>query len=115
MTRAELKAAANEQIHGKIGTFFLMGLIVFGVSLICSFIPLVGSLISLVVTPAFSLSLCMFFLKLTKGEETSVGDLYALLITRKAPVKKAPKKEAVKEVKEVKTVGIGTDLPVHLL
>ena len=35
--------------------------------------------------------------------------------TRKAPVKKAPKKEAVKEVKEVKTVGIGTDLPVHLL
>ena len=77
MTRAELKAAANEQIHGKIGTFFLMGLIVFGVSLICSFIPLVGSLISLVVTPAFSLSLCMFFLKLTKGEETSVGDLFA--------------------------------------
>lgn len=32
--------------------------------------------------------------------------------TRKAPAKKAPKKE---EVKEVKTVGIGTDLPVHLL
>lgn len=33
-------------------------------------------------------------------------------VARKAPAKKTPKKE---EIKEVKTVGIGTELPIHLL
>jgi len=77
MTRAELKAAAKEQIRGKIGLFFIMMLIIVAISIACAFIPMVGSIISFVITPAFSLSLCMFFLKLTKGEETSVGDLFA--------------------------------------
>lgn len=77
MTRAELKAEAKEQIRGKVGLFFVMTLIVFGISLACGFVPFIGSIASLVIAPAFSLSLCMFFLKLTKGEETSVGDVFA--------------------------------------
>ena len=77
MTRAELKAAAKQQISGKIGTFFLMLLIVFAISFACGFIPLIGSIVSFVITPAFTLSLCMFFLKLTKNETTSVSDIFA--------------------------------------
>lgn len=76
MTRAELKAAAKEQIQGKKFTFFLMLLIIFAISFLCAFIPVVGSIITFIITPAFSLSLCMFFLKLTKGEETSVGNVF---------------------------------------
>ena len=77
MTRAELKSAAKEQIRGKIGIFFVMMLIVFAISLACAFIPFIGSIASFIITPAFTLSICMFFLKLTKGEETSVGDIFA--------------------------------------
>lgn len=77
MTRAELKAAAKEQIRGKIGLYLVMSLIVFGIILVCGFIPFVGSIASFVIAPAFSLALCMFFLKLTKGEEVSVVDVFA--------------------------------------
>ena len=77
MTRAELKAAAKQQISGKIGTFFLMYLIVIAISFVCAVIPVVGSIVSFVITPAFTLSFCMFFLKLTKNEETSVNDVFA--------------------------------------
>lgn len=76
MTRAELKSAAKEQIRGKIGIYFVMILIIFGISLVCAFIPFIGSIASFIIAPAFSLSLCMFFLKLTKGEETAVGDIF---------------------------------------
>lgn len=78
MTRAELKSAAKEQIHGKIGIFFIMVLIVLGINTAFSYIPHnIGTIISFVIAPAFSLSFCMFFLKLTKAEETSVGDLFS--------------------------------------
>lgn len=77
MTRAELKSAAKEQIKGKIGMIFVMTLIIFAIALVCYFIPLVGSIISFVITPAFSLSLCIVYLKLTKKEETAVGDIFS--------------------------------------
>lgn len=77
MTRAELKAAAKEQIRGKIGLYLVMSVVVLGIMLVCSFIPVVGSIASFVIAPAFSLALCMFFLKLTKGEEVSVVDVFA--------------------------------------
>ena len=76
MTRAELKSAAKEQIQRKIGLYFVMSLIVSWIILACSFIPF-GSIASFVIAPAFSLALCMFFLKLTKGEEVSVVDVFA--------------------------------------
>ena len=76
MTRAELKAAAKEQIRGNKFTFFLMILVIFAISFLCAFIPVVGSIITFIITPAFSLSICMFFLKLTKGEETSVKNVF---------------------------------------
>lgn len=77
MTRAELKTAAKEQIRGKIGIFFVMTIIIFAISLACAFIPFIGSIVSFIITPAFTLSICMFFLKLTKDENASVSDVFA--------------------------------------
>lgn len=76
MTRAELKSAAKEQIKGKIGILFVMALIIIGIAIVCRFIPIVGGIASFVITPAFTLSLCMVYLKLTKKEEISVGDVF---------------------------------------
>ncbi len=76
MTRAELKSAAKEQIKGKIGILFVMFLIIFAIGFVCAFIPLVGGIASFIITPAFSLSLCMVYLKLAKKEEISVGNVF---------------------------------------
>ena len=76
MIRAELKSAAKEQIRGKIGILFVMFLIIFTISLVCTFIPLIGGIASFIITPAFSLSLCMIYLKLTRNENISVGNIF---------------------------------------
>ena len=54
-----------------------MVLIIFAINIACAFIPFIGAIVGFIITPAFSLSLCIFFLKLTKDEETSVGDVFA--------------------------------------
>ncbi len=77
MTRAELKSAAKEQINGKIGILFVMALIIFAIVFVCYFIPVIGNIGTMIVTPAFALSLCMVYLKLTKKEEVSVGDVFS--------------------------------------
>lgn len=77
MTRAELKSGAKEQIKGKIGILFVMFLILFAIIFVCVFIPFVGNIATFIITPAFSLSLCMVYLKLTKKEDISVGDLFS--------------------------------------
>ena len=76
MTRAELKSAAKEQIKGKIGIIFVMTLILAAILGVCAFIPFVGGIASFIITPAFSLSLCIVYLKLTKKEDIGVGDLF---------------------------------------
>ncbi len=76
MSRAELKTVAKEQIKGKIGILFVMFLIIFAIMFVCAFIPMIGGIASFIITPAFSLSLCMIYLSLTKKEEIGVGDLF---------------------------------------
>lgn len=76
MTRAELKTAAKEQIKGKIGILFVMFLIMFAIFVVCAFIPFIGRVASFIIAPAFSLSICMVYLMLTKKEEISVGDIF---------------------------------------
>lgn len=77
MTRAELKSAAKEQIKGNIGKLFVMALILFAISFACGFIPVVGGIISFVIMPAFTLSLTMVYLRLTKKEEIAIGDVFS--------------------------------------
>ena len=77
MTRIELKSAAKEQIKGKIGVLFVITLIIGAIGAACAFIPVIGRIGALIITPAFDISLCMIYLKLTKNEEISVGDTFS--------------------------------------
>ena len=72
MNRAELKAAAKEQIKGNIGMLFLCGLIVIAICLACSFIPVA----SILVTPPLSVGICMVYLGLTEGKKAEVGTMF---------------------------------------
>lgn len=80
MNRAELKAAAKSQIKGKILILFLISLIIGGISfvagLLLGMIP-GGSLVaSIVITPAFSLSLVRVYLNVMKGETPQCADAF---------------------------------------
>lgn len=82
MNRAELKAAAKNQIKGKIGVLFLITLvigIIAGVAgAVSSLIPFIGSLaVSIIVTPAFALSLVRVYINLFKGKEPEVADAFS--------------------------------------
>ena len=77
MTRIELKSAAKEQIKGNIGVLFVITLIIGAIGAACAFIPVIGPIGALIITPAFEISLCMIYLKLTKNEEISVGDTFS--------------------------------------
>ena len=80
MNRAELKAAAKSQIKGKIGVLFLVTLIIgaisFAAGLILGFIP-GGSLIAtIVITPAFALSMSRIYLNVANGGNPEAKDSF---------------------------------------
>ncbi len=76
MTRIELKNAAKEQIQGKIGLLFVMFLIVAIIGAGCSLVPVIGWFATIIIMPAFEISLCMIYLALARNEEISVGDVF---------------------------------------
>lgn len=79
MNRAELKASAKSQIKGKIGILFVISLIIgaiTGVANLLNFIPGVGIIVTLIVTPAFALSLIRIYLNVTSGNKPSAGDAF---------------------------------------
>lgn len=82
MNRAELKANAKAQIKGKIGILFLITVIITVVSFVAGFvlslIPVVGSLAAtVIVTPAFSLSLIRVYLNVVNGGIPAAGDSFS--------------------------------------
>lgn len=77
MNRAELKAAAKEQIKGKIGILFVINLIVIAVSGLLNVIPGIGSIASMLITPALSLSLTLVYLGLAKGVTPKAADAFS--------------------------------------
>ncbi len=81
MNRAELKSMAKQQIKGKIGILFVITLIYVLLSyaslLILGFIPGVGSLAySIIIAPAFALSLTRIYLNITAGTKPEVKDTF---------------------------------------
>lgn len=81
MNRAELKAAAKSQIKGKIGILFVITLIIGVLSFVASWvlglIPVVGSLAAtVIVTPAFSLSVYKIYLNVVAGGTPEVKDSF---------------------------------------
>lgn len=82
MNRAELKAQAKAQIKGKIGILFLITLIVGVVSAVASWllglIPVVGSIAAtIIVTPAFSLSIIRVYLLVINGTKPEAKDAFS--------------------------------------
>ncbi len=80
-TRAELKAMAKEQIRGNIGILFVIALIIGLISgaagAILAFIP-GGSLIaSIIITPAFTISLLRVYQNLVLARKPQVGDAFS--------------------------------------
>ena len=81
MNRAELKAAAKLQISGKIGVLFLISLIIAVISgaagLLLSLIPGGGIIATVIITPAFSLSMVRVYLSLLGGNTPKAGDAFS--------------------------------------
>ena len=82
MNRAELKQKAKEQIKGKIGILFLITLIIGAISGLAggllSIIPGVGPLIvSIVLVPAFSLSMVRVYLMVIRYQDVKAGDAFS--------------------------------------
>ena len=80
-TRAELKAMAKQQIKGNIGMLFVVTLIIGAVSAIAGavagVVPGVGLAVSVVVTPALSLSLVRVYLALANaGKQPEAKDAF---------------------------------------
>ncbi|MDD6060215.1 MAG: DUF975 family protein [Ruminococcus sp.] len=81
MNRAQLKSDAKIQIKGKIGILFLITLIIGAISFLAefvlAFIPFVGPIISsIIITPAFSLSIVRVYLSICEGGTPSAGDAF---------------------------------------
>ena len=80
-TRAELKAMAKEQIKGKIGILFVITLIIVAISfaagLVLSFIPGGGLSATIIITPAFTISLLRVYLNLANGVNPEVKDTFS--------------------------------------
>ena len=80
MNRAELKAAAKSQIKGKIGILFVITLIIGAISglasTLLSFIPGGNLVVSIIITPAFTLSLARVYLSVIKGNTPKAGDAF---------------------------------------
>lgn len=81
MNRAELKAAAKQQIAGKIGILFLITLIVAAISILAGallgLIPGGGIIATVIITPAFTLSLIRVYLGLFGGVQPKAADAFS--------------------------------------
>lgn len=82
MNRAFLKSQAKEQIKGKIGILFVIGLIIAALSgvagAVLAVIPVIGPIVSaVVVVPAFALSMIRVYLGLTQGKQPEAMDSFS--------------------------------------
>lgn len=80
MNRTELKTMAKAQIKGKIGILFVITLIIAAISglagLILSLIPMGGLIATIIITPAFALSVVRIYLNLTTSATLEVKDAF---------------------------------------
>lgn len=80
MDRTEFKAKAKEQIRGKIGILFVITLIIGVISAVANFvlifIPMGGLVASIIITPAFTLSITRVYLNLVAGKTPEAKDAF---------------------------------------
>ena len=81
MNRAELKSKAKAQIKGKIGILFVITLIIGAISfvagLVLSFIPFGSLVASIIIIPAFTLSLVRIYLMVIGGKKPAAADAFS--------------------------------------
>lgn len=77
-TRAELKEMAKQQIKGNIGMLFVISLIIGVISGAAGAIPPLALAVSIIVTPAFSISIIRVYQELARnGKKPEVKDTFA--------------------------------------
>lgn len=80
MNRAELKAAAKNQIKGKVGLLFIITLIISLISgfagLVAGLLPFGSVVVAVVITPAFALSLIRIYLNVCAGNTPDIKDAF---------------------------------------
>ena len=81
MNRSELKAKAKAQIKGKIGILFVITLLISVISSLAGFIlnliPGGGIVATVIITPAFALSLIRVYLMLLDGKTPTAKDTFS--------------------------------------
>ncbi len=81
MNRIELKSAAKSQIAGKIGILFVIGLIIGAIStgagILLGLIPGGSIIASVILTPAFTLSMIRVYLNVMRGNTPVAGDAFS--------------------------------------
>lgn len=81
MNRSELKSKAKQQIKGKIGILFVITLIIALISgaaaFVLAFIPFGNLISSIIITPAFALSIIRVYLNLTANTNPAVSDAFS--------------------------------------
>ena len=81
MNRSELKANAKAQIKGKIGILFLISLLISVISgianLVLALIPGGSIVASIIITPAFTLSVVRVYLMLLGGNAPTAKDTFS--------------------------------------
>ena len=77
-TRAELKEMAKQQIKGNIGMLFVIALIIGAISGAAGAIPPLALAVSIIVTPAFSISIIRVYQELARnGKKPEAKDAFA--------------------------------------
>ena len=78
MISSEVRANARESLRGKWGKAALLtlvyALIVYAISWVCAFIPVIGSLANIVVTVPLTYGIVVSFIKLKRNEEVGYVD-----------------------------------------
>ena len=81
MNRSELKSKAKQQIKGKIGILFVISLIIALISgaaaFVLAFIPFGNLISSIIITPAFALSIIRVYLNLTADTTPAVSGAFS--------------------------------------
>ena len=76
MNRSELKAFAKEQLAGNHFTMIFLMIVFVAVFGICGMIPLIGAVVAILIASPISLGYLNANIKLIKGEEINIGDLF---------------------------------------
>ena len=77
-TRAELKEMAKQQIKGNIGMLFVIALIIGAISGVAGAFPPLALVVSIIVTPAFSISIIRVYQELARnGKKPEAKDAFA--------------------------------------